>query len=121
MCIRDRVTDGRVAAYEECGRAADAQTAAGPRVLIEAEGAPGSLPAAGAPQLPGGPEIAPGPDGTTRLTVPAPHSDALLRALLTARPPWHIRAVTAAPRPYDAPGTAPVTDDAPAPHEAPLP
>ncbi|MFJ5801910.1 ATP-binding cassette domain-containing protein [Streptomyces decoyicus] len=118
---RYRVTDGRVAAYEECGTAADAQTAAGPRVLIEAEGAPGSLPAAGAPQLPGGPEIAPGPDGTTRLTVPAPHSDALLRALLTARPPWHIRAVTAAPRPYDAPGTAPVTDDAPAPHEAPLP
>ncbi len=110
--------------HEESGPAAGATAAAGPRVLIEAEGAPGSLPPAGAPQLPGGPEIVPGPDGTTRLTVPAVHSDALLRALLTARPPWHIHAVTAAPRPHDAPGTpgtVPVPDDAPAPHEAPLP
>ncbi|MFE7786423.1 ATP-binding cassette domain-containing protein [Streptomyces libani] len=118
---RYRVADGRLLTQEESGPAAGARTAAGPRVLIEAEGAPGSLPPAGAPQLPGGPEIAPGPDGTTRLTVPAVHSDALLRALLTARPPWHIRAVTAAPPPHDAPGTVPVTDDAPAPHEAPLP
>ncbi|MGY4974600.1 ABC transporter ATP-binding protein [Streptomyces nigrescens] len=112
---RYRVADGRLLTQEESGPAAGARTAAGPRVLIEAEGAPGSLPPAGAPQLPGGPEIAPGPDGTTRLTVPAVHSDALLRALLTARPPWHIRSVTAAP------GTAPAADEAPAPDEAPLP
>ncbi|WP_244418165.1 ATP-binding cassette domain-containing protein [Streptomyces hygroscopicus] len=118
---RYRVTDGRVVAHEESGTAADATAVAGPCVVIEAEGAPRSLPAAGAPPLPGEPEIAPGPDGTTRLTVPAAHSDALLRALLTARPPWHIRAVTAAPGPDDAPGTTPVTDDAPAPDEAPLP
>lgn len=118
---RYRVADGRLLTQEESGSATGARTAAGPRVLIEAEGTAGSLPSAGAPQLPGGPEIAPGPDGTTRLTVPAVHSDALLRALLTARPPWHIRAVTAAPPPHDAPGTVPVTDDAPAPHEAPLP
>ncbi|WP_431041671.1 ATP-binding cassette domain-containing protein [Streptomyces sp. P1-3] len=32
-----------------------------------------------------------------RLTVAAAHSDALLRTLLTAWPPWHIRDVTAAP------------------------
>ena len=65
----------------------------GPRTVVEAEGPPGcAVPSA----LPGAPVIAPGPDGTLRLTVPAAHSDALLRALLTARPPWHIRAVTAA-------------------------
>ncbi|WP_405408135.1 ATP-binding cassette domain-containing protein [Streptomyces decoyicus] len=118
---RYRVADGRVVAHEEGGTGAEATAVTGPRVVIEAEGAPRSLPAPGAPQLPGGPEIAPGPDGTTRLTVPATHSDTLLRALLTTRPPWHIRSVTTAPRSHDAPGTAPVTDDAPAPHEAPLP
>ncbi|NEA05057.1 ABC transporter, partial [Streptomyces sp. SID10116] len=35
------------------------------------------------------------PDGTTRLTVPRPHSDRILRELLTARPPWHVVAVSA--------------------------
>ncbi|MFG2094926.1 ATP-binding cassette domain-containing protein [Streptomyces sp. NPDC048612] len=140
---RHRVTDGRLSAPEEDGPAAGTTDVTGPRVLIEAEGVPGSLPPAGASQsqLPGGPEIAPGPDGTTRLTVPAAHSDALLRALLTARPPWHIRTVTAAAQPHAAPGAGPTraTDeaadspetsasdgvraahDAPAPHEAPLP
>ncbi|MEV0094616.1 ATP-binding cassette domain-containing protein [Streptomyces sp. NPDC050738] len=59
----------------------------GPRVRIEAAGPPGAvLPA----HLPGSPECEPGPDATT-LTVAAVHSDALLKALLTARPPWHIR------------------------------
>ncbi len=29
-----------------------------------------------------------------RLTVGAAHSDAVLRSLLTADPPWHIRRVT---------------------------
>ncbi|MCZ4512278.1 hypothetical protein O3Q52_29755, partial [Streptomyces sp. ActVer] len=28
-----------------------------------------------------------------RLTVPEPHSDTLLRTLLTARPPWHVVSV----------------------------
>nr|WP_234430627.1 ABC transporter ATP-binding protein [Streptomyces sp. NRRL F-4489] len=64
----------------------------GPVAVIEAEGPPGSPPPAA---LPGAPETAPGPGGTTLLTVPAAHSDALLRALLTAHPPWHIRTVTA--------------------------
>lgn len=31
--------------------------------------------------------------GTYRITVPASHSDVLLRALLTSRPPWHVVAV----------------------------
>ncbi|MBL1099970.1 ABC transporter ATP-binding protein [Streptomyces sp. 205] len=34
---------------------------------------------------------------TVRLSVGAAHSDALLRALLTARPPWHIRSVAEVP------------------------
>ncbi|MFG2826002.1 ATP-binding cassette domain-containing protein, partial [Streptomyces sp. NPDC048434] len=109
---RYQVTDGRLLAHEERGPAADAGSVPGPRVIIEAEGAPGAaLPGgpqrtpAGAPRLPGGPEIVPRPDGATRLTVPAVHSDALLRALLTAHPPWHIRSVIAAgPRPGDVPG-----------------
>ncbi|MDH6127918.1 ATP-binding cassette domain-containing protein [Kitasatospora sp. GP82] len=44
-------------------------------------------------RLPGAPQREPRPDGTTLLKVPAPHSDALLRHLLTATPPAHIRAV----------------------------
>ncbi|MFI7891197.1 ATP-binding cassette domain-containing protein [Streptomyces sp. CACIS-1.16CA] len=64
-----------------------------PRTLIEAEGPPG----APLPQdLPGDPlrerGTATAPD-LVRLTVPTPYSDALLTALLTARPPWHIRRV----------------------------
>ncbi|GDY46171.1 hypothetical protein SANT12839_070530 [Streptomyces antimycoticus] len=40
-------------------------------------------------------KAAAGPAGrVVRLTVGAAHSDALLRTLLTADPPWHIRAVT---------------------------
>ncbi|MGI5378916.1 ABC transporter ATP-binding protein [Streptomyces sp. CA-251387] len=35
--------------------------------------------------------------GTHRLTVPASHSDVLLRALLTARPPWHVVSVSQEP------------------------
>ncbi|MGW8552873.1 ATP-binding cassette domain-containing protein [Streptomyces tubercidicus] len=110
---RYRVADGRLLPHEESGGPAPGTTdTAGPRVLIEAEGAPGSLPPTGAQQLPGGPEITPGPDGTTRLTVPAVHSDALLRVLLTARPPWHIRSVTAVVRPGEALGTTALGADA---------
>ncbi|MFE7317213.1 ATP-binding cassette domain-containing protein [Streptomyces sp. NPDC057555] len=95
---RYRVADGRLRPQAPGPTAEardDAADDAGPRTVIEAEGPPGTPPPAG---LPGSPEIAPGPDGTSthRLTVPATHSDAVLRALLTARPPWHIRAVTAA-------------------------
>ncbi|MFJ9109998.1 ATP-binding cassette domain-containing protein [Streptomyces sp. NPDC102283] len=91
----------------------------GPRVLIEAEGPPGApLPAglpgdpvrergsrtgAGAGGLDGGGPDTDGPDtdggtgsGVVCLSVPTPYSDALLAALLTARPPWHIRRVSPA-------------------------
>ncbi|MEU8826594.1 ABC transporter ATP-binding protein [Streptomyces sp. NPDC048636] len=91
--------------------------AAGARVAVVAEGPPGAdIP----PDLPGDPRCEPrtpgladvrpcaggsaGPprragDGprTVRLTVGAAHSDALLRALLTAHPPWHIHSVAEVP------------------------
>ncbi|MFF9280188.1 ABC transporter ATP-binding protein [Streptomyces griseosporeus] len=43
--------------------------------------------------------------GTYRLTVPASHSDAVLRALLTARPPRHVVRVDPAAPPPDTPGS----------------
>ncbi|MFF9347753.1 ATP-binding cassette domain-containing protein [Streptomyces sp. NPDC014734] len=69
-------------------------TATGRRVRIEAAGPPGAEHHAG---LPGSPAHTPAADGGTRFTVDAAHSDALLRALLTARPPWHIRSLTPEP------------------------
>ncbi|QLH24698.1 ATP-binding cassette domain-containing protein [Streptomyces sp. Rer75] len=79
-------------------------------------GAPRYEPAPGPPPVPGprdetGPGAPPGPGGQdispqatpggdprlVRLTVAAADSDDLLRALLTTRPPWHIRAVTEVP------------------------
>ncbi|MEV4432277.1 ATP-binding cassette domain-containing protein [Streptomyces sp. NPDC049555] len=57
-----------------------------PRVRVEVQGAPG-LPLPDG--LPGDPQT-----HGHRLTVAAEHSDALLHALLTARPSWHIRSVT---------------------------
>ncbi|WP_461008666.1 ABC transporter ATP-binding protein [Streptomyces capparidis] len=60
---------------------------AGPAVLIEAEGT-------GDPAgLPGVLAVEHGAGGVVRLTVAADRSDAVLRALLTARPPWHVRRV----------------------------
>ncbi|MER0483446.1 ABC transporter ATP-binding protein [Streptomyces sp. Edi2] len=126
---RYRVADGRLLPHEESGPAGDEAPVSGPGVVIEAEGAPGAplpggpeqTPVAGAPRLPGGTRVVPRPDGTTRLTVPAVHSDALLRILLTARPPWHIRSVTgAAAGPGDGPGddaqaSAPASSHSPAP------
>ncbi|MEV1023778.1 ATP-binding cassette domain-containing protein [Streptomyces sp. NPDC050264] len=38
---------------------------------------------------------------TVRVTVPATHSDIVLRALLNARPPWHVVAVHAEPAPAE--------------------
>ncbi|WP_262699373.1 MULTISPECIES: ABC transporter ATP-binding protein [Streptomyces] len=77
----------------------------GPRVRVDAEGRPGAgLPGelAGAVVREYGPAPAPGSgdDGpvgrAVRLTVEvgAADSDGLLRTLLTADPPWHIRSVT---------------------------
>ncbi|MGP4002120.1 ABC transporter ATP-binding protein [Streptomyces sp. 8N706] len=89
--------------------------AQGPRMLIEAEGPHGADPPAG---LPGLPSCERAPSGVTRLTVPALHSDALLRALLGARPPWHVRAVRPlepGPRPGEAAGAGPVDTAGPPP------
>lgn len=95
-------------------RAASSAPAAqtGPRTRIEAAGPPGAALPAG---LPGDPEHTPAADGGVRFTVAATHSDALLRALLTARPPWHIRQLAAAPGIGQDPGT-----DGPA-HRTPTP
>ncbi|WP_328916694.1 MULTISPECIES: ATP-binding cassette domain-containing protein [unclassified Streptomyces] len=72
----------------------------GPRVLIEAAGEGEVPPAAG--------EFTRTEDGGVRVETAAEESDAVLRALLGARPPWHITAVrTRAPRP--AAPAAPVT------------
>lgn len=57
-------------------------------VRIHASGPPGSAPPPGA---------VPAPGGGILLTVGADRSDAVLRELLTARRPWHIRAVEELP------------------------
>jgi ABC-type Mn2+/Zn2+ transport system ATPase subunit len=62
----------------------------GPRVRIVAVGPQGAAVPSG---LPGAPDAEPGPEGATLLTVPAVHSDGVLRGLLDARPPWHVRTV----------------------------
>ncbi|MFJ5772779.1 ATP-binding cassette domain-containing protein [Streptomyces sp. NPDC093094] len=68
-----------------------ADVPAGPLVVVEAQGAPG------APLPPEALRVAATAAGTGpglhRLTVPAARSDVLLRALLTARPPWHVAGV----------------------------
>ncbi|MFE7270147.1 ATP-binding cassette domain-containing protein [Streptomyces sp. NPDC057623] len=48
--------------------------------------------------------------GTHRLTLPASHSDVLLRALLTARPPWHVVSVSRQSASQDPPATEPTPD-----------
>ncbi|MGW4382885.1 ABC transporter ATP-binding protein [Kitasatospora sp. NPDC004531] len=77
-----RVRDGVL--HEAPVRAVDPD---GPRtvLVVEAEALP--------EWLPGRPERKPLADGATRLDVPAAHSDALLRRLLAAHPPVHIRSV----------------------------
>ncbi|MER6976579.1 ABC transporter ATP-binding protein, partial [Streptomyces carpinensis] len=70
----------------------------GPHVVVETQGPPdGRLPVAGHPGVTSAEEIVP---GTHRVAVRAAHSDVVLRALLTARPPWHV--VRVAPHPVDA-------------------
>ncbi|WP_224756157.1 ATP-binding cassette domain-containing protein [Streptomyces sp. col6] len=78
-----------------------------PRVRIEATAPAGTPLPAG---LPGAPAYTRTAGGTARLTVPAAHSDAVLAALLGARPPWHIDRV--APVRGHGSGTRPE----PAPH-----
>lgn len=96
----------------------------GPRVRIEATGgrAPAHLP----PGLPGAPEVErdAGNPAVIRFTTTAAHSDPLLHALLTARPPWHITGLARLPAPV--PSSVPVAVPAgaavnPVPSGAPVP
>ncbi|MFF6912100.1 ATP-binding cassette domain-containing protein [Streptomyces sp. NPDC012466] len=64
----------------------------GPQVTVDVQGPPdGRLPDDVRRIIASADETAP---GGYRLTVPAPHSDVLLRTLLTARPPWHVVSVS---------------------------
>jgi energy-coupling factor transporter ATP-binding protein EcfA2 len=64
----------------------------GPQVTADVQGPPdGRLPDDVRRIVTTADETAP---GSYRLTVPAPHSDILLRTLLTARPPWHVVSVS---------------------------
>ncbi|MBP8537922.1 ATP-binding cassette domain-containing protein, partial [Streptomyces sp. MK37H] len=109
-----RVTETRLEPVDGTVRPSTAQNGpgvrpngpgAGPRVRVEAEGAPGAGPPgelSGAVVREYGPAPGHGAAGTgpagrgVRLTVEVgvADSDGLLRTLLTADPPWHIRAVT---------------------------
>ncbi|MFB7330462.1 ATP-binding cassette domain-containing protein [Streptomyces adustus] len=72
-------------------RTEQAAPAAGPAVLVAVRGPAGAAPPAEAARwITAVDEVEP---GVHRLTVPASHSDVLLRALLTARPPWHVMSV----------------------------
>lgn len=74
----------------------------GPVTLVTAQGpAGGQLPPDAARTVASAEETAP---GSYRLAVPASHSDVLLRALLTARPPWHVVRVEPAAAPAVDPG-----------------
>ncbi|WP_329269656.1 ABC transporter ATP-binding protein [Streptomyces sp. NBC_01451] len=68
--------------------------ATGPHLVVEAQGPPGARPPAEALRWTTSSTEAATPGGH-RLTVPGTHSDVVLRALLTARPPWHVVSVAA--------------------------
>uniref|UniRef100_A0AAU2JXX7 ATP-binding cassette domain-containing protein n=1 Tax=Streptomyces sp. NBC_00049 TaxID=2903617 RepID=A0AAU2JXX7_9ACTN len=85
-----RVEAGALAPVPGTPRHGEGPPVDGPRVRIHAAGPPGLAP-------PPGLAAAPAPDGGVLLTVAAARSDTVLRDLLTARPPWHIRAVEELP------------------------
>ncbi|WP_369173146.1 ATP-binding cassette domain-containing protein [Streptomyces sp. R28] len=65
---------------------------AGPHVIVVVQGPRGGQLPTDVPRTVTSVEEA--TPGTHRLTVPASHSDVLLRTLLTARPPWHVVSVS---------------------------
>ncbi|MFD5649653.1 ATP-binding cassette domain-containing protein [Streptomyces sp. NPDC127039] len=74
-------------------RTGPAPVPAGPRVVVRVQGPPAAaLPADAHRVAASAQETGP---GSHTLTVPASHSDVLLRTLLTARPPWHVVSVHA--------------------------
>ncbi|MFJ3083589.1 ATP-binding cassette domain-containing protein [Streptomyces halstedii] len=93
-----------------------ASGAAPPRVRIEAKGPTAAVLPSG---LPGAPVVERDTSGGVRLTVAATHSDDVLRALLTARPGWHITGL--APARTRVPSTAVATSAAPVPPPSPTP
>ncbi|MEU6225351.1 ATP-binding cassette domain-containing protein [Streptomyces sp. NPDC047042] len=64
----------------------------GPHLVVEAQGPPGASPPAEALRWTTS-SARTEPPGGHRLTVPRTHSDVVLRALLMARPPWHVVSV----------------------------
>ncbi|MBP5860440.1 ATP-binding cassette domain-containing protein [Streptomyces scabiei] len=86
-------------------RAAAAAAAAAAAVVVEGSGASGHQVPEQIAKL--ATTVEEGGAGTHRFTVPAAASDALLRALLEARPPWHVVSVGQAPAPPAAPDPAP--------------
>ncbi|MFE5038805.1 ATP-binding cassette domain-containing protein [Streptomyces sp. NPDC056683] len=82
-------------------RTAHATSPTGPHTVVTVRGpAGGRLPGDVTRTAVSAAEPAP---GTYRLTVPASHSDVVLRALLTAHPPWHVVSVSPADNPSDVP------------------
>lgn len=80
----------------------------GPHVTVVVQGPRGApLPADATRTVISAREPAP---GTHRLTLPASHSDVLLRALLTARPPWHVVSVSQESARQDPPATETTPD-----------
>ncbi|MGW7071989.1 ABC transporter ATP-binding protein [Streptomyces sp. NPDC054855] len=82
------VIGSSVKARTSAGTSSEAAAEGTPATVIEAQGPPGAAP----PSLPGT-VTGHTPEGTLRLTVASTHSDLALRALLTARPPWHVVSV----------------------------
>jgi ABC-type Mn2+/Zn2+ transport system ATPase subunit len=103
------VLDGGLDRRTEQGTSA---SSSGPHALVVVQGPHAArLPADALRQATHTEETAP---GTHRLTVPASHSDVLLRALLTARPPWHVVSLSQEPtEPAPRPATAPDTESRP--------
>ncbi|MDX3518445.1 ATP-binding cassette domain-containing protein [Streptomyces scabiei] len=110
------VVGGALALREETGTAwagADDTAAAAAAVVVEGRGASGRQVPEHIGKL--ATRVEESGTGTHRFTVPAAASDALLRALLEARPPWHVVRVGPAPAPPTAPDPAPESDPAPEP------
>ncbi|MFG2591875.1 ATP-binding cassette domain-containing protein [Streptomyces sp. NPDC048438] len=100
--------------------AADTPGDTGPHVRIDATGRPS---AALPPRLPGAPVVerdAWNP-AAVRLTTTAAHSDTVLHALLTARPPWHVTGLSQLPVPVPAPVPAAADGAAADPMPRPAP
>ncbi|MDX2546578.1 ABC transporter ATP-binding protein [Streptomyces sp. WI04-05B] len=83
----------------------------GPHLVVEAQGPPGAQPPAEALRWATS-SAETGAAGHHRIGVPGTHSDIVLRALLTARPPWHV--VSVEPETADR-TTTPAGTDGPAP------